>query len=276
MRELSRRAVAVRQVKVNLLRARRLLAWAREPTEWRVPAVEGARAFAHRVYAARIPLVRCDLGADPRLEAGKRTNLAIAAPHFDGRVLSADTPLSFWRVLGRPTAARGFALGAEVRAGCMVPTLGGGLCLLSNAIFAAACELGWTVLERHGHTMRPDTALNDEVPGLDATVFWPFVDLRVAPAAGRARLGVRIAGDVLELDVRADRAVAPSVVREEARSVAGGQLVNRIVRIGADGRRDVVARNRSRLLSASAERRNCLSCDEDDCHARPRELRDWA
>ncbi len=87
----------------------------------------------------------------------------------------------------------------ELRAGCAVPAIGGGLCLLSNALFALAVELGWEILERHGHSM----ALADP-HALDATVAYPYVDLRIAPRRGTAVLAVAVRGDVLVVAAHGD------------------------------------------------------------------------
>lgn len=226
--------------------------------------------------------MRGDPGADERLERGKAINLQIAAPHFDGLVLTPDRPLSYWRTLGRCTQARGFRHGTEVRGGCIVPTLGGGLCLLSNALFLAACDLGWTILERHGHTLEAAPPPDDVVWGLDATVFWPHVDLRVAPASGAARLEVKVRDNALIIRVHAR---VPLATRTRLLGVADVTYerdgmrfrANRVIRhvhdapSGALLSRDVVASNRRRLLHTHDMRRNCLTCDESSCHARPRE-----
>ena len=281
-----------RRTRVGVLQARRLLSWTLKPARWRRPSVvaltdvgpvvPGPRGYPYRVYRRDLAIARADAGADPILERGKQRNLRIAAPHFDGLTLSAEQPLSFWRTLGRTTAARGFRHGMELRGGCIVPTLGGGLCLLSNALFQAACELGWTILERHGHTVEavPDT---HPVWGLDATVFWPHVDLRIAPRQGRALLRVTVIGESLRIQVFASEEPHRRVVLRSVGDVAfdrHGQPMraNRVVREVFDNEtgelcyRDVVADNRRRLLHTEEMRRNCLSCDENGCHARPRGL----
>lgn len=281
----SPRELAIRRAKVGLFQARRLLSWAALPDAWRRPSMAAStRDFPHCIYEHVSPLGRSDQGADPVLEAGKRVNVALAAPHFDGLVLGRAQPLSFWRVLGRATAARGFCLGMELRGGCIVPTLGGGLCRLSNALFRMACELGWTIIERHGHTMEAVPPLpGDLLWGLDATVFWPHVDLRVAPVSGPVRLGMQVLGDELILRVHAQ---GPSGVAVELEStedriaMQGSERVrtNRIIRrvldrpTGALVAEDIVADNRKRLLHTEEQRKNCLTCNESGCHARPREL----
>jgi vancomycin resistance protein YoaR len=59
---------------------------------------------------------------------------------IDGVVVPAGGVFSFWAQVGRPVARRGFAPGRELREGCLVPSVGGGLCRLSNALYQAALE----------------------------------------------------------------------------------------------------------------------------------------
>lgn len=289
LRDASPTGLLWRRTKVGLLQARRLLTWRMAPERWQRPPVSPLAEYPARradesrcIYRRELAITRTDAGADLRLERGKLINLGIAAPHFDGLVLGPDRPLSFWRALGRASAARGFQHGMELRGGCIVPTLGGGLCLLSNALFRAACELGWTILQRHGHTVE---AVPDEraVWGLDATVFWPHVDLRIAPRSGPATLSVKVVGETLAIEIYAGRDPGLRVALRSVGDVTyqrHGQLMraNRVVRDGYDQVTgelrfsDVVADNRRKLLHEREMRRNCLSCGETDCHARPRDL----
>ena len=113
---------------------------------------------------------------EQELQLGKVQNLRIAARAFDGVVVPRGETLSFWRQLGRPTRARGFVAGRELRQGCLIPTLGGGLCQLSNSLHVAARQAGCEITERHAHTAEIP---NSPFPaGDDATVFWNYVDLR--------------------------------------------------------------------------------------------------
>jgi vancomycin resistance protein VanW len=225
----------------------------------------------HRVFQARIRMAGA--GADFVLESGKRTNVALAAPALDGVLVSPSRPLSFWRALGRPTEQAGFRAGVEILGGCLIPSIGGGLCLLSNALFAMAARLGWTILERHGHSAEVARRAPGDPWGLDATVLWPHLDLRIAPRTGRARLSVLVRGAdlVLAVDASEPLALAVGLVPEGDRSwVAGGERFreNRIVRVLAEretGRvlaREVVARNLKRVPSIPDGRRTCLTCDQ--------------
>lgn len=111
----------------------------------------------------------------PLLE-GKVANLRVACAHIHGRRLAAHESFSFWRQVGPPRRSRGFVLGREVRGGCVIPTVGGGLCQLSGSLLEAALRAGCEVTEQHRHSALPsDIAYR---PERDATVFWNYIDLR--------------------------------------------------------------------------------------------------
>jgi vancomycin resistance protein VanW len=251
----------LRRVRVAQLAARRFGRWLTEdgfdPPERVVP--EGP--IAHTV---RAPIARAD--AHPTLEAGKRHNVRLAATAFHGVVITAERPLSFWRTLGPATAARGFTWGMELRSGCAVPAIGGGLCLLSNALFTLAVEQGWQILERHGHSM----ALADP-RALDATTAYPHVDLRIAPRAGTAILDVTVRGDVLAVAARHD---APRLRVELDRAHQGTspggdtrdtQIWRRVWRDHELLEEALIVDDHQRV---PGELRTCLDCGEIACRAR--------
>ncbi len=84
--------------------------------------------------------------------------------------------------------------GRELREGCIIPAIGGGLCQLSNALYDAALSAGCEIVERHAHSHRVPGSMAES--GRDATVFWNYVDLRFRPAFD-CRLKVRLTGDAL-------------------------------------------------------------------------------
>lgn len=148
--------------------------------------------------------VRSPLWTDGRTEefalvAGKVHNLRVACRAFDGLVVPPGEVLSFWRQLGRPSAGNGFVIGRELRSGCVVPTIAGGLCQLSNAMATAAVRAGAELTERHGHTARIEQAMAAAGDAVDATVLWNYIDLR-----WRAPFAVRIEAELTsdELVVR--------------------------------------------------------------------------
>lgn len=259
LRHASRPALWLRRARVASLAAERFVRWWRDDG---FAAPERVAPDGPIAYVVRVPIARA--GAHPRLEAGKRANLRLAATAFHGVVIAPDRPLSFWRALGPATAARGFTWGMELRSGCAVPAIGGGLCMVSNALFAIAVELGWSVLERHGHSM----ALADP-SAFDATIAYPHVDLRIAPRTGVAVLDVAVRGDVLVVAVRM-RDAAPLRVELDRDQRERGDVrdtrVRRRVYAGATLIEDaVIVDDRQRI---PVELKTCLDCGETACPAR--------
>ncbi len=124
------------------------------------------------------------------LLAGKVHNLRLAVQRLNGLEIPANQTFSFWKHLGRANALKGYVVGRELREGCIVPNVGGGLCQISNALYDAALQANFEIVERHAHTQVIAGSLAEK--GRDATVFWNYVDLRFrSPNAFRieAKLG---------------------------------------------------------------------------------------
>ena len=178
-------------------------------------AVRDAFDRAHRRHAhsealrdapaigeARSPLWPETDAPERALVLGKIQNLRIARTAFDGVVLRRGETISFWAQLGRASRRRGFAVGRELREGCLIPSVGGGLCQLSNALYQAAQAAGLEIVERHGHTqIVPGSAA---VFGRDATVFWNYVDLRLR-APFDLRIEVELDHEALRVRIRGRR-----------------------------------------------------------------------
>lgn len=154
----------------------------------------------------RSPLWTTKGGAKDRaLNAGKIQNLRAAISGLDGVEVNAGEVLSFWRQVGKPLKRRGFVEGRELREGCMIATVGGGLCQLSNALHEAALDAGLEVIERHAHT-RVVPGSRAEV-GRDATIFWNYLDYRIR-SPRPFRVEAKLTASDLELTIRGELAVA--------------------------------------------------------------------
>jgi vancomycin resistance protein VanW len=275
----SRAALQWRRGKQLAHQPRRLALWTATPERWPRPELAPMVGLDVQVALRTVDLLRTDGDADPRLEEGKRHNVRLAAPAFDGLLVTPERPLSFWRTLGRLSERAGFRYGLSLRGGCLTPSVGGGICLVANALFELAARQGWHVLERHGHTLEAVPPDPGTLWGMDATVAWPYVDLVVAPREGPVRLGARVEGGRLRLTVHAS---APPRTRSELwseddrteASPTGPMRTNRVVRrvvelsTGAVLEERVIAENRRRMLRSDERRRTCLTCGETECHAR--------
>ena len=142
--------------------------------------------------------------AEIDLTAGKVQNLRLACRALDGLEIPAGQTFSFWKQLGRTTRLKGYVPGRELREGCIMPNVGGGLCQLSNALYDAALQAGFIINERHAHSKVIPGSL--AALGRDATVFWNYVDLRfTAPVA--YRIEAHLSKDHLILHFRSAESV---------------------------------------------------------------------
>ena len=239
----SRRQALWFWLRIRLLTAQRLAQDALSPAVRRWPAVlatQSPLAQAPVIAELRSPLWSDGRSDEFALVAGKVHNLRQAIAAFDGVELPAGAMLSFWQQLGRITARKGFVLGREIREGCVVPTIGGGICQLSNALATAATRAGLTLVERHGHTARIEAA---GVPSsqVDATVLWKHIDLRIATDRP-LRLEVQMDASHLTLRLRAQ---GPALIQAP-------QFPIRIY-------------TRKRTASQAPVVRSCVTCDETRC-----------
>lgn len=204
-----------------------------------VPARESRLAAAPVIAEYRSTLWDDGRADEFALIAGKVQNLRLARLAFDGVELPAQGMLSFWQQLGRATARKGYALGREIREGCVVPTVGGGICQLSNALATVAHGAGFALLERHGHTARLEEA-RQPAGQLDATVLWKHIDLRLR-VARPCRLEVSLDEGELIVRLRGHAGTAPSA---------------------AAASRAIPVR---RQPSEAGAARGCLTCNETSC-----------
>jgi hypothetical protein len=110
------------------------------------------------------------------LVAGKIHNLRLAVRRLNGLEVGAGETFSFWKQVGRASRFKGYVEGRELREGCIIPNIGGGLCQISNALYDAALDANFEIIERHAHTQIVTGSLAEK--DRDATVFWNYVDLR--------------------------------------------------------------------------------------------------
>ena len=196
--------------KAMVFRARRLAADLRAPA----PRLSvGGAELAQTAGASGSALWSDESLAESALQRGKVQNLRVAARALDNLFIPAGAVFSFWRNVGLPSAARGYATGRMLQQGCMVASTGGGLCQLSNALYEVALQAGCRIVERHSHSRVVPGSL--AAAGRDATVAWNYVDLRFT-AERDLRLSVRLDRGALSVRLLGrDEAVAraPAAVK---------------------------------------------------------------
>jgi vancomycin resistance protein YoaR len=100
-------------------------------------------------------------------------NVRRAMRKLDGTILRPEQSLSYNRLLGPRTAARGWRQAKTILNGEIFIAPGGGICQVSSTLHAAAIFSGMEILNAQHHS-RYMTYID---PGLDATVNWTEPDL---------------------------------------------------------------------------------------------------
>ena len=156
----------------------RKLLWIKERSSFtreRCEAILPYSAASHKT-----PLMRRLRDVDMWMQENKVTNLRLASARVNGIVLHPGQTFSYWYLIGRPTARKGYLPGMLLRNGRAVAGVGGGLCQLSNLIFWMTLHTPLTVTERHrhGYDVFPDSDRTQPF-GSGATCFYPYGDLMI-------------------------------------------------------------------------------------------------
>jgi vancomycin resistance protein VanW len=110
---------------------------------------------------------------------GKLHNLTLAVRKLDGLRVPPGATVSFWRIIGRPSKARGFQTGRAIVNDRLGADIGGGLCQVASLLYELGLRGGMTTTERHPHSRDLYTEDTRFTPlGLDAAIVWGFKDVR--------------------------------------------------------------------------------------------------
>ena len=102
-------------------------------------------------------------------------NIEAAAGHIDGLVIGPGELVGFNDVVGARSEDNGFQKAFEIYKGEMVEGTGGGTCQVASTLHATAFFGGLDIVQRLPHS-RPSAYIP---VGLDATVVYPVVDLKL-------------------------------------------------------------------------------------------------
>ena len=187
--------------------------------EWHVPpkryATQRTPAGLPHLHASHAtPMLRELKNVDMWLQHNKADSLRIAAACIDGLILKPGESFSFWRLVGKPTAKRGFKTGMVLRNGTVQRGVGGGLCQMTNLIYWMTIHTDLEVTERwrHGFDVFPDSGRSQPF-GSGATCAWNYIDLQIANHTPHDyQLRLRVDGNDLKGEWRA---AAPQAFRFE-------------------------------------------------------------
>jgi vancomycin resistance protein YoaR len=141
-------------------------------------------------------------------QATRAHNIEVAASYIDGLVIGPGQVVSFNEVVGARSTDNGFAKSFEIFKGEYVEGMGGGTCQVASTLHAIAFFGGLEIVERLPHS-RPSVYIQ---PGLDATVVYPTVDLKLRnPFSFPVVVHTVVEGNRLKMELLgADKPVAVS------------------------------------------------------------------
>lgn len=115
-----------------------------------------------------------------KYQYNKIINLKLAVNKLDGIIIKPGETFSYWKLIGRPSAKKGYVTGMILYCGTYTTGIGGGLCQLSNLIYWTTLHTPLTVIERYRHSFDVFPDSNRTQPfGSGATCVYPYRDLMI-------------------------------------------------------------------------------------------------
>jgi len=111
-------------------------------------------------------------------------NIKTAAASFYGLLVAPGETFSMGQALGDVSLDNGYAEAMIIYGDKTIKGVGGGVCQVSTTLFRTAFFAGYPIVERSAHAYRvsyyeeSETGVNPNMAGLDATVYFPLVDLK--------------------------------------------------------------------------------------------------
>ena len=125
-------------------------------------------------------------------------NIEVAASHMNGLVIDPGQLISFNEVVGERSEDNGFAKAFEIFKGEYTEGIGGGTCQVASTFHAIAFFGGLEIVQRLPHS-RPSAYIP---AGLDATVVYPTVDLKVRnPFSFPVVIHAKVGANVIEMEL---------------------------------------------------------------------------
>jgi vancomycin resistance protein YoaR len=112
-------------------------------------------------------------------------NIQAASARFHGVLIPPGEVFSMGQTMGDVSLESGFAEALIIYGGRTIKGVGGGVCQVSTTLFRGVFNIGLPILERYSHAYRvsyyemtASGGVDSRLAGLDATVYFPLVDLK--------------------------------------------------------------------------------------------------
>lgn len=105
-------------------------------------------------------------------------NITLAASRINGILIAPNETFSFNKALGDVSSFTGYQKAYIIQNGKTILGDGGGVCQVSTTFFRALLNAGLPITQRQAHAYRVGYYEQDSLPGFDATIYVPSVDLK--------------------------------------------------------------------------------------------------
>ena len=112
-------------------------------------------------------------------------NLSLASSRIHGVLVPPGEVFSMVKSLGDISSLSGYKQAYVIQNGRTVLGDGGGVCQVSTTLFRAVLNAGLPILERNPHAYRVSYYEEDSLPGIDAAIYSPTVDLKFKNDTGK-------------------------------------------------------------------------------------------
>ncbi len=134
----------------------------------------------HQIFADSVPMLNQNSGFSMQYQYNKVHNLKLAARCIHKVLIRPQEVFSFFWLVRDAERETPYKDGLNFQNGKIVPSRGGGLCMLSNLLFWCFLHTPLTILERHGHGVESFPSTTEQLPsGTDATISLGWRDLRL-------------------------------------------------------------------------------------------------
>ena len=121
----------------------------------------------------------------PGSSYARMTNVRVGASKFNGILLAPGEQFSFGKILGDVGPEQGYVPGLVIIGNHEEKQYGGGLCQVSSTAYRAALLAGLPINERYNHSFAISFYTAPfGVPGVDATIYYPDVDMKFTNDSG--------------------------------------------------------------------------------------------
>lgn len=134
-----------------------------------------------QLFESAFLMVNEHSGFDIQYQYNKVHNLKLAAATMDGVLIRPGETFSFCWLARHAEEKEPYRDGLNLSNGKIVPSRGGGLCMLSDLLFWCFLHTPLTIVERHGHRVDsfPPSLAEGQPCGTDATISEGWCDLRM-------------------------------------------------------------------------------------------------